>query len=80
MPSYTFRNKKTKKVWEDMMSIADMEKMLAENPDVEQVFSKLRIGYRVGGIKNDNGWGNVLRRIKNSNRGSTIDTGNLGEL
>ena len=36
MPIYTFENTKTKKVYDDMMSIADMEKFLKKNKHIKQ--------------------------------------------
>lgn len=37
MPIYNFRNKKTKKVFTEMMSISELEKFLEENPHIVQV-------------------------------------------
>ena len=36
MPTYTFRNRETGEEWTDMMSIADREKFLEDNPHIEQ--------------------------------------------
>lgn len=65
MPIYTFRNKKTKKEWDEMMSISEMETYLEHNPHVEQVLKSLNIVGGVQGIsfKSDGGWKDNLSRI-----------------
>lgn len=53
MPFYTFRNKETEEEWTDMMSNSSREQYLAENPNIEQVFTSglpqldpMRVGVR----------------------------------
>ena len=43
MPTYTFKNKKTGKVFTDMMSIADKEEYLSKNKHITQEITKLNI-------------------------------------
>ena len=43
MPTYTFFNKKTKKEYTDMMTIADMEEYLSKNKHISQVIKGLNI-------------------------------------
>lgn len=79
MPTYTFYNKKTKKEWTELMSIANKEKFLKENPNVEQRIVKApAIGdpVRLGVRKVDNGFKEVLSKVNQAHpRGST--EGNL---
>lgn len=52
MPTYDFRHKPTGEVTEHFMTIAGMEKFLAENTDYEIVFLKMQVGDPVAlGIK-----------------------------
>ena len=37
MPSYTFYNSKTKKEYDDMMTIAEMEELLKKKKHIKQV-------------------------------------------
>ena len=37
MPTYDFENKKTGEVFEKMMTIADKEQYLKDNPDIQQL-------------------------------------------
>ena len=48
MPIYTFYNKKTKKQFDDMMTIAEMEKYLKKNKHISQVLTGLNIVASVG--------------------------------
>ena len=43
MPVYTFLNKKTKKEYDEMMSIAEMEEYLSKNKHITQVLKGLNI-------------------------------------
>jgi len=77
MPTYNLMNTKTKEEFEMFMSYSDLEKYLAENPQVQQQVSAPAI---VSGIatKPDTGFRDVLKRIKRENsRGfkrSTVNT------
>ena len=48
MPSYTFYNSKTKKEYDDMMTIAEMEELLEKKKHIKQVPKGINIvaGYR----------------------------------
>ena len=65
MPIYTFYNKKTKKQFDDMMSIAEMEEYLIKNKHVEQVIKGINIVASVGSRtgKTDSGWKDTLSKI-----------------
>ena len=65
MPIYTFENTKTGEVYDDMMSIADMEKFLKKNKHIKQRLTTKNISSGVQGVnmKNDGGWKDNLSRI-----------------
>ena len=54
MPIYTFYNKRTKKEYDDMMSISEMEEYLKKNKHISQVIKGLNIVSGTG-IKQDGG-------------------------
>ncbi len=74
MPTYTFENVKKGVVFEKMMSIADREQYLKDNPDVKQVHLGLNIVSGVGStnIKNDSGWKENLSRIAEAHPTSAL--------
>ena len=65
MPIYTFENTKTGEVYDDMMSIAEIEKFLKKNKHIKQKLTTINISSGVQGInmKNDGGWKDNLSRI-----------------
>jgi|TARA_A100001388_G_C28534765_1_gene387350 predicted nucleic acid-binding Zn ribbon protein len=63
MPTYTFENTKTGKVFDEYMSISDRETYLEQNPHIKQLINKINIVSGTGGIKNDSGWNDNLQRI-----------------
>ena len=65
MPIYTFYNKKTKKEYDDMMSISEMEDYLTKNKHITQVLQPINIVAGVSGLthKNDQGWKENMSRI-----------------
>ena len=65
MPIYTFYNTKTKKTFDDMMSIAEMEDYLAKNKHIRQRIGAVNIVGGIGGIthKTDGGFKEVLSKI-----------------
>jgi len=72
MPTYDFRNNETGEEWEAMMTIADKEVFLKENPHITQIpgapliHSGRGLG---GGLKIDNGFNDVLKEIKKQHSG-----------
>ena len=72
MPIYTFKNKKTGKEFDDMMSIAEMEEYLDKNKHITQVLKGLNIVSGVGGIKQDGGWKDNLSRIAEAHPNSPL--------
>lgn len=72
MPTYDFRNNETGEEWEAMMSIADKETFLAENPHITQIPNAVLIhsGRGLGGgLKIDNSFNDVLKEIKHKHSG-----------
>ena len=67
MPTYNFTNHKTKKKWQEFMSISERTKLLEENPDITQdpCAPLIHSGRGIGQFsKPDNGFRDVLRNIK----------------
>lgn len=71
MPIYTFYNKKTKKQYDDMMTIAEMEKYLKKNKHISQVLQPINIVSGTG-IKQDGGWKDNLSRIAEAHPKSAL--------
>ena len=72
MPIYTFYNKKTKKEFDEMMSISEMEEYKEKNPNISQVITGLNIVSGVGSIKQDGGWKENLSRIAEAHPKSAL--------
>ena len=75
MPIYTFENTKTKKVYDDMMTIAEKEKFLAKNKHIKQLLTTINISSGVvgmGNMKNDGGWNDNLQRIADAHPTSEL--------
>ena len=75
MPTYKFKNLKTGVVYEDFMSIKDMEK-LRENPNIElQMPDTLNIISQTGDnidAKTDGGWKETLAKISEAHPDSEL--------
>jgi len=75
MPIYTFENTKTKKVYDEMMSIAEKEEFLEKNKHIKQLLTTINISSGVvgmGGMKNDGGWKDNLSRIAEAHPRSNL--------
>ena len=72
MPIYTFRNKKTGKEFDEMMTIAEMESYMRKNKHITQVPKGLNIVSGTGGIKQDSGWKENLSRIAEAHPNSGL--------
>ena len=76
MPTYSFKNLKTGVVYEDFMSIKDMEK-LRENPNIElQMPDTLNIVSSTGDnidAKTDAGWKETLAKISEAHPDSELN-------
>ena len=75
MPTYIFKNKKTGIIYEDFMSIADMEKIIS-NPNMELVIESVNIAVRCQGdnidAKTDAGWKETLAKISEAHPDSEL--------
>ena len=65
MPTYTFENTKTGKVFDDFMSMADKETYLEQNPHIKQIINKINIVAGVSGrsYRSDQGWKETLSKV-----------------
>ena len=74
MPIYTFYNKKTKKQFDEMMMIAEMEEYLKKNKHISQVLTGLNIVASTGSrtLKTDSGWKDTLAKIGEAHPGSPL--------
>ena len=74
MPIYTFENTKTKKVYDEMMSIAEKEEFLEKNKHIKQLLTTINISSGVVGVnmKNDGGWKDNLSRIAEAHPNSEL--------
>ena len=74
MPIYTFENTKTGEVYDDMMSIADMEKFLKKNKHIKQKLTTINKSSGVQGVnmKTDGGWKDNLSRIADAHPNSAL--------
>ena len=72
MPSYTFKDKDGE-YFEASLSISEKEEFLKDNPDISQVIQAPNIVAGVGGMRNDEGWKEVLSKVGEAHPGSAID-------
>ncbi len=75
MPTYTFYDSKTKKQWDDMISNAEREKFLKDNPHVHQVPGGFAlVGDHIMGVgpKQDGGMTENMQRIAENHPGSPL--------
>ena len=65
MPIYTFENTKTGKVYDEMMTISEMEDFLKNNKHIKQQIHTINVVGGIQGIthKNDQGFKEVLSKI-----------------
>ena len=77
MPTYTFKNKDTGKVWDESMSISDSEKFLRDNPNMQKVPIAINMVRSVMGQKSmqtDSGWKENISRIAEAHPSSKLAT------
>ena len=65
MPTYNFRNKKTGEVWEDLMTIAEMEKLTKKRHIELLPPTQMNIVSSTGSMdsKTDAGWKETLSKV-----------------
>ena len=76
MPTYIIKDTITGKEEEMLLTISEMTKYLADNPNKKQVIGSPMIvsGVASARMKPDNGFRDVLKKIKGKHRKSTINT------
>lgn len=76
MPTYRFLNKQTKEEWEQFMTISELDEFLKSNPQIEQLVNGFPgLGYSMVLRKPDDGFRDMMRRIKKANsKGMTKST------
>lgn len=74
MPIYTFENKKTNEIYNETMTISEMEKYLRKNKHIKQIISCVNIVGGVSGIsyKQDNGFKEVLSKVAEAHPQSAL--------
>jgi len=74
MPTYRFKNLKTGKVYEDFMSISDMEKLKDDKTVKLMTPTQMNIVSSVGSIdgKTDGGWKEVMSKISEAHPASNL--------
>ena len=74
MPIYTFENLKTGKVYDEMMSISEMEDYLKKNKHIKQQIHTVNIVGGIQGIthKNDQGFKEVLSKVAEAHPRSAL--------
>lgn len=78
MPLYTFINKETNESVDKIMSVAERDVYLIENPHIKQALSAPPLGdsARLGVTKVSDGFNDILKHVKSSHLHSTIQTRN----
>ena len=76
MPTYDYKNEETGEVTEKFMSISDMEQFEKDNPHMKKIIGAPVIGdpVRLGVKKTPDSFNDMLKTIKKTNAGSTIET------
>lgn len=74
MGLFHFYNKRTKKKFTKVMSIAEAEEYTAKNRHINWLCGAPLIHSGRGMMKPDGGFRDVLKKIKKNNRGSNINT------
>ena len=76
MPTYDFINKHTGEEWTEMMSIANMESLLENNPEIKQAWNSAPMiaGDHImgAGPKVDGGFTERMEQIADSHPGSPL--------
>jgi hypothetical protein len=77
MPTYEFLNKKTKKVEEHLLTIAQYDQFKIDNPHLERYYSEApgfnyTSGGDLSGKKTDNTWKEVMQKIAEQNPRSPL--------
>ena len=77
MPTYKFQNNETGEEFELFMSISERDEFVKNNPNLTQLvhgFPGMADPTRIGRVRPDDGFRDVLKEVKKRNRGSNINT------
>ena len=77
MPTYLFENKETGETFEVSMKISERDDFLKSNPNLIQLvngFPGIGDPIRLGRVKPDSQFTDLLKKVKRNNPGSTIRT------
>lgn len=72
MPIYTFQDTDTDEQFDEMMSYSDKVAFLKDNPTIKPILNSLNIVAGVGGIRNDDGWNEVLQKVSEAHPTSEL--------
>lgn len=75
MPTYTFHNKETDEVWDELCSFSEKTAFLEANPHIRSIITsapKLVASRYTSGLKNDEGWNENLARIAEAHPNSAL--------
>jgi len=72
VPSYTFKDQDGN-YFEADLSLSEREEFLKDNPEITQVIQAPNIVAGVGGMRNDDGWKEVLSKVGEAHPGSAVD-------
>lgn len=76
MPTYSFRNKETGEIFDQVMKISERDQYLLDNPQLESIITgapMMMDPVRAGVRKTDNGFKEVLQKIHTRTPGSKLD-------
>lgn len=77
MPSYTFRNNETSEIIDSVMSMAERESFLENNPHITQIIKtapSIGDSVRLGLRKPDAGFRDVLKNVQHHHKKDNINT------
>lgn len=77
MPNYTFKNTNTNETFDVSMRIAELDQYKLDNPHLSQLIVRApAIGdaHRLGRLKPDDGFRDVLRNVKHHHKKDNINT------
>lgn len=77
MAHYTFLNTKTNEEFDIVMSMSELDPYKEANPHLQQLIKRapaLADPTRIGRMKPDDGFRDILRNVKKSHKGSTVNT------
>jgi len=72
MPTYTFQDETTGELFDEIMSYSEKVDFLNQNPTYKSILNSLNIVAGVGGIRNDDGWTEVLQKVSEAHPSSEL--------